>query len=82
MEWREGFKWFTLMVAAGVVTAIAIEFVTRYLEQKAILYARAELERLMVASTQATAQPQDYSQTNKPSHLVVDNSGLGYTNIT
>ena len=38
------------MVAAGLTTAIAIQFVAKYLEDRAVLAARAEMEKLIMSS--------------------------------
>lgn len=82
MEWKESAKWFVLMVSAGVVTAVAIQFVTRYLEQRAVLAAKAEVQKLvMAAAAQMQASAQNPVQ-EMPSHLILDESGVGYTNIT
>lgn len=53
---KEGVKYLLLAVASGVVTAIAVQLATKYLEQKAILAARAEIQSLMMAAAQAQAQ--------------------------
>lgn len=78
MEWREAAKWFVLMVSAGVVTAIAIEIVTRELQNRAILAARSEIGRLLLS---AQSQSQEETQSSNPNSFY-DNSGVGYTNIT
>lgn len=81
MEWKESAKWFVLMVSAGVVTAVAIQFVTRYLEQRAILAAKVEVQKLvMAAAAQMQADAQNPAQ-ELPSHLILDESGVGYTNV-
>jgi len=38
------------MVAAGVTLAIAVQYTTKYLEDRAVLAARAEMEKLMMTS--------------------------------
>ena len=52
--------------AAGVTTAIAIQFVTKYLEDRAILAARAEVEKLMMSFLSPTNTQE--SNTNFPSN--------------
>ena len=62
MELKEMLKWGVLMVVSGVVTAVAIQLVTKQLEDKAILAARAELERLMVAAASQRTQQEVVTQ--------------------
>ena len=73
-------KWFVIMVAAGVTTAIAVELVTRRMQDLAILSARAELERLIVATM--AKQNAGSSSAEPTANVVLDNSGIGYSNLT
>ena len=76
------------MVAAGVVTAVAIEFVTKKVQEMAILSAKAELQSLMVAAAHEkmgknpqSAPPPSVVADDDTRHLIFDNSGIGYTHV-
>lgn len=73
-------KWFAIMVAAGVTTAIAVELVTRRMQDLAILSARAELEKLIVATTAKQNSPVPSAE--PAANVIIDNSGIGYSNLT
>lgn len=45
-----------VMVVVGVITAIAINLVNQYLQQNAILAARAEVQKLLLAVTNTASQ--------------------------
>ena len=60
------------MVATGVTTAVAIQFVIKYLEDAAILAARAEMEKLIISSL---------FQQNAQQNVQAEPSNYG-TNIT
>lgn len=57
-------KWSAVLVTSGVLTALAIHYVTGSLEAKAQTAARAELQKLILAtqqqSTRASAPPPAY----------------------
>jgi len=55
--WKDTLKFMAVLVASGVVTAVAVEWVTRRLEERAILAARAELQQTLTLLAQAQ-QPQ------------------------
>jgi hypothetical protein len=44
MDWKEMAKWSVLMITSGIVTAVAIEFITGYARQQAAQAGRAELQ--------------------------------------
>jgi hypothetical protein len=46
-------KWFAVLVAAGVTTAVAVEFITKRLQDYAVLAARSEVQKLILATQQA-----------------------------
>lgn len=52
-DWKTAFKWFAVLVSAGIVSALAIEFVTGYLQQRAILAARSEIQQVLLAASQS-----------------------------
>jgi len=60
MEFGESWKFFAFAVAAGVVTALAIQVVNGYLQTVATQTAKAELQKLMLAAASqqnVTEQP-------------------------
>jgi len=75
VDWT--WKGFAIMVGVGVVTTIAIEFAMKFLRDQAILCAKAEMQKLIVA-TQATAQPEVSSVPSAPQ---ISTGNQGYTNI-
>ncbi len=62
-------------MVVGVITAIAINLVNQYLQQNAVLAARAEVQKLLLAATANTQNPTE--QNPVPTH-----SPTGYANIT
>lgn len=60
MDWNS-VKWFAILVAAGVTTAVAVELVTKKMQDYAVLAARAEVQKLILAvqeEAKATAAAQ------------------------
>lgn len=88
MDWTEGLKFLAISVMSGVVTAIAVQFATGYLEQKAKLAARAEMEQIMIIAAQQNQNPQLPPSAPSPptliesqNYLIPDNSGIGYPSV-
>jgi Tfp pilus assembly protein PilE len=71
MDWKEMTKWSVLMITSGIVTAVAIEFITGYARQQAAQAARAELQQIMIAASkfqpqQTTSSQQASTQPTQP----------------
>ena len=93
--WTDTLKLLAVTVTAGVVTAIAIQFTTGYLEAKAKTAAKAEMEQILLLAAQQQ-QPQTVHSPTAPAVLPVvsgprfmengkqyipDSSGIGYVNV-
>lgn len=59
-DWKSSLKWFAIIAGAGIVTGLAVTLITRHLENIAMLAAKAEMQKLLLAaaatSTQKTEQ--------------------------
>ena len=61
-NWKEAALWIAVMVASGVATAVAIDFVSKNLVLKAQLAAKSEIENWLLT----TAQQQKVSSNPEP----------------
>ena len=57
-DWKSGLKLFAIIAGAGVITGLAVTLITRHLENVAILAAKAEMQKLLLAAAASTSSPQ------------------------
>lgn len=62
ISWSEAAKWVIIMVSAGVVTGLALYYVTGTLQNQAVMAARAEFEKLLLAGNQPQTQSQNQTE--------------------
>ena len=72
---KSDLKFFILIVGSSVVATVITQFALRWMEQKAILAARAEMQKLILATSQ------QQTEVSPASPIFSDNPSLGYTNI-
>lgn len=56
MDWKEGLKWFGVIVAAGAVGTVMEIFLTNYINKQSSLAARTELQTLIAQAQQMASQ--------------------------
>lgn len=72
-NWKEAVLWIGVMVASGVATAVAIEYVSKNLTLRAQQAAKAEIENWLLISAQQ--QQNKANSTLEPKIIKADNSG-------
>jgi hypothetical protein len=86
MDPKEAAMYFGVLVAADVTTAVAIHFVTGQLNALVVQAARAELQKLTMASLEAKQQsaPPSNSPNSSPHHQILTHLilfRLGYVTL-
>jgi len=69
MDWKEGAKWFGILVGAGLISTVIEMALTRYVKVAATQAAHEEVERVVTAAVQQLqarpAQPRIVQQENQ-----------------